>query len=195
MLQAMSHTPGFRSVPQTGVLYVMQKAAEHGYRPDDPNWVNFGQGAPETGDIPGAPARIHTFTVQSELHEYSPVTGQIALRQKIAELYNALYRQGKKSQYTYENVSLSSGGRLALTRIAASLGNINIGHFLPDYTAYEELFSLFKNFVSIPILLDGKSQYKISTEHLKNEITGRGLQALLLSNPCNPTGQLLDGDE
>ena len=28
---------------------------------------------------------------------------------------------------------------LALTRLASALGNINMGHFIPDYTAYEDM--------------------------------------------------------
>ena len=110
-------------------------------------------------------------------------------------MYNALYRKGKRSQYTHENVSISGGGRVALTRIAAAMGNINMGHFLPDYTAYEELLSVFKAFIPIPILLDPDLRYQAPTDHLKKEILGRGLRALLISNPCNPTGQLVEGDK
>ena len=71
----------------------------------------------------------------------------------------------------------------------AALGQVNLGHFLPDYTAYEELLDIFKLFTSIPILLDGREGYHFSPEDLRREITGRGLSAVLLSNPCNPTGQ------
>jgi hypothetical protein len=92
-------------------------------------------------------------------------------------------------------VSIASGGRLALTRLASALGNINMGHFIPDYTAYEELLSVFKAFTPIPILLDAADGYKISTAELKEEILGRGLSALLVSNPSNPTGQLMEGAE
>lgn len=191
----MRPIPGFRQVPQTGVIYVMQRAIEKGYTPHHPTWVNLGQGAPETGSINAAPARVESIQFDPRHHEYSPVIGQKALRQKIADLYNFLYRKGKASQYTYENVSISGGGRVALTRIAASLGNINMGHFLPDYTAYEELLSVFKAFIPIPILLDVNCKYQASLEQIKNEIAGRGLKALLLSNPCNPTGQLIEGKE
>ena len=186
--------PGFRHVPQTGVIYVMQRAEEKGYSAGDPEWVNLGQGAPETGLLRDSPARIHTFDVDPLFHEYSPVVGQLELRKKIADFYNYFYRQGKTSQYTYENVSIAGGGRIALTRIAASLGTINMGHFLPDYTAYEELLSVFKAFVPIPILLDPSTHYQASLKQIENEIAGRGLKAILLSNPCNPTGQLLEGD-
>ena len=185
--------PGFRQVPRTGVIYVMHKATQQGFSYDNPEWANLGQGAPETGALPGSPARIEQITIDPNRHEYGPITGQIALRQKVADMYNDLYRQGKASQYTYENVSISGGGRVALTRLAAALGNINMGHFLPDYTAYEELLSVFKAFTSIPILLDPDRGYHIPYERLKREILGRGLKALLVSNPCNPTGQLVEG--
>lgn len=191
----MTSIPGFRKVPQTGVIYVMQKAIERGFFINNPQWVNLGQGAPETGPLTSAPTRINSFKIDPSWHEYSPVIGQTELRQKIADMYNFLYRKDKKSQYTYENVSISGGGRIALTRIAAALGNINMGHFLPDYTAYEELLSVFKAFVPIPILLDSSSHYQASLDQIRKEVAGRGLKALLLSNPCNPTGQLIEGQQ
>ncbi|MEJ2753321.1 MAG: pyridoxal phosphate-dependent aminotransferase [Chloroflexota bacterium] len=166
--------PGFRRVPRTGVIYVMSRASDRGFHYDNPAWANLGQGAPETGPIPGAPPRVESVSMNPSNHEYGPVMGQLELRQKVADLYNELYRKGKRSQYTYENVSIAGGGRVALTRLAAALGQINMGHFLPDYTAYEELLSVFKAFTSIPILLEPDN---------------------LASNPCNPTGQLVEGDE
>ena len=82
-----------------------------------------------------------------------------------------------------------------MTRLAAALGEINMGHFIPDYTAYEELLGSFKGFVPIPILQGARSSYRIPVDELRREMVGRGLQALLCSNPCNPTGQLIEGDE
>lgn len=187
--------PGFRKVAKTGVIYVMQRATEMGYHYGDPSWVNLGQGAPETSALEGAPPRIEKLTIDLSQHEYAPVTGQKALCQKVADLYNSLYRKGKASQYTWENVSICGGGRVALARIVAALGNINMGHFLPDYTAYEELLSIFKAFIPIPILLDSEMHYKLPLEHIKKEIMGRGLKALLISNPCNPTGQVIKGEQ
>ena len=87
--------------------------------------------------------------------DYAPVPGIWELRRAVAELYNGLYRQGKRSQYTERNVCICGGGRASLTRAVAALGQVNLGHFLPDYTAYEELLDIFKLFTSIPILLDG----------------------------------------
>jgi hypothetical protein len=77
----------------------------------------------------------------------------------------------------------------------AALDEVNLGHFLPDYTAYEELLDIFKLFTSIPILLEGQTGYHFGLDELRREITGRGLSALLLSNPCNPTGKVIQGDQ
>lgn len=189
----MQSIPGFREVPRTGVIYVMHRASQMGYQVEDPTWTNLGQGAPETSALPLAPTRVTHLSIDPNYHEYGPVVGQMALREKVANLYNQLYRQNKASQYTAENVSICGGGRVALARIVAALGNINMGHFLPDYTAYEELLSIFKAFIPIPILLDPNLGYQIPLEQIKNEITGRGLKALLMSNPCNPTGQCIKG--
>jgi len=187
--------PGFRTVPRTGVIYVTHEAARHGFTYGDPHWANLGQGSPETGDIPGGPGRVLEVKISEASRQYSPVAGNHRLCQAVADFYNAAFRAKKKSKYTAENVSIASGGRLALTRLASALGNINMGHFIPDYTAYEELLSVFKAFTPIPILLEAKNGYKISVTDLKEEILGRGLSAMLVSNPCNPTGQLLEGRE
>ena len=57
-------------------------------------------------------------------------------------MYNARYRKGMKSQYGVENVAISGGGRVGLTRVVGSLGRVHLGHLLPDYTAYEELLEI-----------------------------------------------------
>jgi aspartate/methionine/tyrosine aminotransferase len=182
-------------VPRTGVIYVMHEAAARGFTYDDPDWSNLGQGSPETGAIPDAPPRLDKLTIPANTLQYGPVAGKADLRQAVADFYNATFRRGRASQYTAENVSIASGGRLALTRLASALGNVNMGHFIPDYTAYEELLSVFRAFTSIPILLDAESGYKIPLPALKKEILGRGLSALLVSNPCNPTGQLIESED
>ncbi|MGB7538831.1 MAG: pyridoxal phosphate-dependent aminotransferase [Anaerolineales bacterium] len=190
-----SLTPGFRSVPRTGVIYVMHEAAQLGFTYDSPEWANLGQGSPETGELPDAPPRIEGIPISAPSRQYSPIEGNLALRQAVAEYYNTHFRQGKSSQYTADNVGIASGGRMALTRLASSLGNVNMGHFLPDYTAYAELLGVFKAFTAIPILLEAGRGYHIALPELENEILGRGLSALLLSNPCNPTGQVVEGKE
>jgi aspartate/methionine/tyrosine aminotransferase len=187
--------PGFRAVPFTGVIYVMAEAGRRGYRYGHPDWCNLGQGQPETGPLPGAPTRVNEVAIGPGDQDYAPVPGLWELRRAVADLYNELYRKEKRSRYTERNVCICGGGRASLTRAVAALGQVNLGHFLPDYTAYEELLDIFKLFTAIPILLEGQTGYHFGVDELRREITGRGLSALLLSNPCNPTGKVIQGEE
>ena len=110
-----STIPGFRFVPRTGVIYVMHEAARHGFTYDAKQWANLGQGSPETGPIPGAPERIEHLKIPAAAQQYGPVAGNNDLREAVADFYNTTHRRGKKSKYTRDNVSIASGGRLALT--------------------------------------------------------------------------------
>ncbi len=195
MSSSESAPQAFRPVPRTGVIFVTTEAQKRGFDPASPDWCNLGQGQPETGELPGAPPRIHAVAVDPADQEYAPVAGLWELREAIASHYNRTYRRGLPSQYSAENVSVSGGGRTSLTRAAASLGLINLGHFLPDYTAYEELLDVFKAFTAIPILLDPERGYAFGPDALKKEILGLGLSAVLLSNPSNPTGKVVQGAE
>lgn len=46
------------------------------------------------------------------------------------------------------------GGRAGLIRIAAVLNNAYLGFFIPDYTAYNEMLTLFRNVSSLHLLMD-----------------------------------------
>lgn len=185
----------FREVPRTGVIYVTSEANKKGYHHNAEDWCNLGQGMPESEVLPGAPPRISELPILTGDQEYAPVAGLWELREAIAGYYNELFRRGMGSKYSAENVAVSGGGRSALTRVAASLGHINLGHFLPDYTAYEELLDVFRLFSPIPILLESERGYTFTAAELRREALGRGLSAMLLSNPSNPTGKVIGGQE
>lgn len=192
----MTLTPihSFRNVPMTGVIYVTTEAQKQGFgKTPDGDWVNLGQGMPECGPLPEAPPRVESLIFDDLVQEYAPVPGLWELRDAVAQMYNRRFRRGLKSQYTAENVAISGGGRVALARAAAALGHINLGHFLPDYTAYEELLDIFRLFTPIPISLDADNGYAFSAEDLRREIIGRGVSAVLFSNPSNPTGRVIEG--
>src|SRR5690606_15943928 len=185
----------FRPVPRTGVIYVTVEAQARGFRTEDPDWCNLGQGQPETGSLPGAPPRVTEIGTDDLTQEYAPVAGLWEAREAVAGLYNALYRRGLPSKYSAENVAVCGGGRVSILRACAAIGPIHLGPLLPDYTAYEELLEVFRRFTPIPILLDPERGYDFSLAELRREIAGRGLGALLLSNPCNPTGKAIVGAE
>ena len=60
----------------------------------------------------------------------------------------------------------------------------------PDYTAYNEMLSLFRNIAAIPIPLGDADQYHMSPDKIAEEIA-RGTSVILTSNPRNPTGQMV----
>lgn len=186
---------GFRTVPKTGVIYVTSEAIRHGFSDQSQDWANLGQGAPEVGSLGKKLEKLSPLIINDSRDEYTPIEGLYELREAVARLYNELYRKNKKSKYTTDNVAISSGGRAGLTRIAATLGDIYIGHLIPDYTAYEELLTTFRGFTPIPLLLDEKDGYILSAHELRKFIQKLGLSAILISNPCNPTGQLVRGKE
>ena len=188
--QVVSDSPTFAAFRE-----VTTEATKRGYSPSSDEWCNLGQGMPEAEALPGAPPRITELPILDGDQEYAPVGGLWELREAIASYYNDMFRRGHGSKYSAENVAVSGGGRSALTRVAASLGNINLGHFLPDYTAYEELLGVFRMFSPIPILLEPERGYAFSGADLRREVLGRGLAAILASNPSNPTGKVIGGSD
>lgn len=184
----------FRRVPRTGVIFVTVEAGKAGFRMGDPDWCNLGQGQPDTAELPGAPPRVTSLPVLPGDLDYAPVPGLPDLRAAVADLYNRIHRRGVRSQYSAENVAICGGGRVSIMRACAAVGPIHLGHFLPDYTAYEELLDVFRRFQPIPLLLDPESGYEFSTAELRKEILGLGLGGILMSNACNPTGKLVSGN-
>ena len=155
----------------------------------------MGQGAPETGPLPGAPSRNFELSIEDAELEYASTAGIPELRSKVAEYYNALYRTGKDSQYTHENVCIVPGGRAGLTRIMAVLGKTQVGYFTPDYTAYQEALGLFSRITPSPLIHRDAHEALMTSDEFHFQAAGRGLGVVLLSNPANPTGQSIEGPE
>ncbi|MCJ1230350.1 hypothetical protein MMC12_007023 [Toensbergia leucococca] len=175
----------------TGVVWTTERAYEHGFLDDPDAWANLGQGAPEVDDdIKGSFERPKHVDVSMSGREYGPTAGIKPLRAAVANLYNAHHRKGKKSQYSWENVCIVPGGRAGLIRIAAVLNNAYLGFFIPDYTAYNEMLSLFRNFAAIPSPLSEADGYHIHPDKIAEELS-RGTSVILTSNPRNPTGQVV----
>ena len=56
----------FRSVPRTGVIFVTSEATKLGFSSANADWCNLGQGQPETGELPGAPPRVHAIAIDPD---------------------------------------------------------------------------------------------------------------------------------
>ena len=185
-----------RHVPYMGVIFVVAEAVKLGFYNGHPDWSNLGQGQPEVGEMEGAPPRPASIEILPGDHAYGPLEGTDELRELVAAHYNRLYRKDKASQYTAANVAIASGGRLALTRAMAALASRNIGYQLPDYTAYEDMLSThLARLAAMPVPTREEDGFRITPELFRREVVERGLGAFVLSNPCNPTGNVVRGDE
>jgi len=183
----------FREVPYMGVIFVVAEAEKRGYVNGHPDWSNLGQGQPEVGEMEGAPPRINEVSLTPLDHAYGPLEGTLELREAIARHYNRLFRHGKSSQYGPENVAVAQGGRLALSRTLAAIDGVNVGYQVPDYTAYEDMFTAhMSRFTPMPIPVHEDSGFLITPAQVEQAIDDLGLSAFLLSNPCNPTGRHLN---
>jgi aspartate/methionine/tyrosine aminotransferase len=185
-----------RDVPNMGVIHVVAEAMKLGFYNGHPQWCNLGQGQPEVGDMDGAPPRLTQVELAPGDHAYGPVAGIEALRQAVADHYNRLYRRGKAQQYTKDNVAIAAGGRLMLSRVLATLHGVNLGYQTPDYTAYEDLIDRERSRVT-PVLLptDERAGFHLTAERFERSVREQGLGAFVVSNPCNPTGHVIAGEE
>jgi len=199
--RAMSETKAaglgaLRHVPYMGVIFVVAEAHKRGFWNGNPDWCNLGQGQPEVGEMEGAPPRLSAIEIRPEDHAYGPLEGTDELRELVAAHYNRLYRRGKESQYTAANVAVASGGRLALTRALAALGPVHCGYQLPDYTAYEDMFNTHLARLSAVAVRTRESDgFLLTPELFEQAVAAHGLGAFVVSNPCNPTGNVVEGAE
>jgi aspartate/methionine/tyrosine aminotransferase len=184
-----------RDVPFMGVIWVVHQASLRGFTNGHPDWCNLGQGQPEVGEMEGAPARIQVVELDPADHAYGPLGGTVEVRTAVAEHYNRLYRRGKSTQYGPDNVALAMGGRLALSRALCALAPLNIGYQLPDYTAYEDMLDLhLSRLTPVPLVTSAENGFSITEKQFDRAVREAGLSALILSNPCNPTGQVIRGE-
>src|SRR5262245_21997589 len=188
--------PCLRDVPYMGVIWVVHEASKLGFVNGHPDWCNLGQGQPEVGPMEGAPPRIQSVELQPADHAYGPLGGLDELRESVAAHTNRLFRRRKASQYARSNIAVAQGGRLALSRALAALGAVNVGYQLPDYTAYEDMLDLhLARLTPIPLRAAEENGFAITPVQFERAVVEQGLNALLLSNPCNPTGRVLRGME
>jgi aspartate/methionine/tyrosine aminotransferase len=120
---------------------------------------------------------------------------ELELRTKVAHYYNTLYKSTRTSKYTADNICIVRDDRAGITRIMAVLGNIQIGYFTPDYIAYEQVLGLFIRVSPSPMLHRNINEAYIEPSEFEFQVSGHGAGAVLMSNPTNPTGQSLEGED
>ena len=88
------------------------------------------------------------------------------------------------------------GGRLSLTRVFAALNTVRLGYQIPDYTAYEDMINYHQGKIEpIHIPTQQENDFSIPANEFSQKIARYNLDAYLFSNPCNPTGKVVSGDD
>lgn len=187
--------PMVREVPYMGVIWVVHQASLRGFTNGDPDWCNLGQGQPEVGEMQGDYPRINHIDLEPQDHAYGPVGGSLEVRQAIADMINRQYRQGKMP-YTADNISFAAGGRLSLTRLYTILADgCRIAYKNPDYTAYEDyLYGLRNRCMLLPSYTKPENAFRIPAQELADIIHQERVNCFVFSNPCNPTGEVIQGE-
>ena len=157
---------------ETGVIYAMNLAKTYGYDNSD-DWVNMGQGSPNIANSLHIDINIKP--------KYSNTSGINVLRNQISDFYNTYYNINSN----VNNINISNGGRLCLSKLLYMYKNKKVACISPEYTAYYELFLYFNiNYIDLNV---GDKPY-LNIDDLIKSLKKEKIELLLLSNPKNPTG-------
>lgn len=143
-------------------------------------------------DLP-TPTQIIEETMKYGLNnqlKYALSGGGEYIGKLIAQYYNANYN----SNYSEKNIIMTVGASEALSSTLKTILNPEdeVILFSPAYPGYAPMIKLA---YGIPKFIDiSKSNFKISKEQLEKVLTKK-TKAILLSNPCNPTGNILSYEE
>ncbi|MDR3259176.1 MAG: aminotransferase class I/II-fold pyridoxal phosphate-dependent enzyme [Fusobacteriaceae bacterium] len=121
---------------------------------------------------------------------YPPTAGSVLNRTLAAEHYNKKFG----TDFTHENVLFNIGSSEAISSAIKTIINPEdeVIIFAPYYPAYPPLVSLA---YGIPIIVDiSKNNFKVTLDILKSAVTSK-TKAIILSNPCNPTGVVMSYEE
>ncbi len=122
--------------------------------------------------------------------KYTTNAGLIELRKEIIKKYNSTY----KTSYTTNEIIITVGTTEALSIIIKSIIEKDDEVIIPapGYVGYEPLITLENGKV---VLVDTvKSDFRITKESLEDAYTSK-TKCLIITNPNNPTGHVLDNEE
>ena len=153
--------------------------------------IGFGAGEPDfpTPDYIVAAAR--RACAEPRFHKYSPTPGLPELREAVA----AKTARDSGYQAAASQVVITNGGKQAVYEAFATLLDPGDEVLLPTpyWTTYPEAISLAGG-VSVPVLTDERSGYRVSVADLEAARTPR-TKALLFVSPSNPTGAVYPPDQ
>jgi len=175
-----------------GVYETLFRFAEvtHRYM-GEPGTHPWAQGFPLTTQLPGGPPLPEGVEISAADLKYPSATGELGLRRAIAGMYSTHYG----ARLTEDNVALFAGGRPAIfATLALLLGDFTVVVERTEYTPYYDMLSLLGRRHRL-VASDEANRFRPSLTEYAAAADGSARAFLLKSNPCNPTGVALAGDD
>src|SRR5688572_11728025 len=165
--------------------------ATHKYM-GDPGTHPWAQGFPLTTQLPDGPPLPTLIELVSTDLKYPKATGELELRQAIANYYNEFYGAG----ITPDHVAVFAGGRPAIFAILAFLlDGTTVAVEETEYTPYHDLLKLLGRPTALIASNPGNRFRPTPADCDVKPATGCSRVLLLKSNPCNPTGVATTGED
>ncbi len=172
--------------PPMGVYETLFKFADatHLYM-GDPGTHPWAQGFPVTTQLPGGPELPKSVAFESADLKYPSATGQLPLRQAVADYYNHFYSAG----ITAENVAIFAGGRPAIFCVLSfALPHTTVIVEETEYPPYYDALKLLGRRFQV-VASNAQNSFRPTLDDYPTRPLDGDQQVLLLtSNPCNPTG-------
>lgn len=166
-------------------LAILSEVAER--RAAGENIISLSPGQPCFGAPEPVLQKAREFTQNDPIQGYTAAIGTLPLRQRIAKYYQDKYN------YTVDvdrvSVTTASSGGFVMGLMSAFEAGDTVALTLPTYPAYKNMLkSLDINIVEIETTKD--SNYQPTAEILEN--CGQKFDGLMITNPSNPTGAMID---
>ena len=157
----------------------------------EPGTHPWAQGFPLTTQLPGGPPLPDSVRFEPADLKYPTATGNLPLRQALADYYNRFYSAG----ITPDHVAVFAGGRPAIFATLTFLDeDATVVVEETEYTPYYDVLKLLgRRHRLIPSNPD--NDFRPRPEDYDVAAWGAPRVMLLKSNPCNPTGVATTGDD
>lgn len=143
-------------------------------------------------DIPTPSGLVEEVMEYGRTHQlkYAASGGGALVGKLIAEYYNKIYG----GNYTQDNVITNIGATEALSSAIRTILNPEdeVLMMIPYYPGYPSMIRLC---YAKPVFIDiSENSFRVTKELLEKYVTSK-TKAILLSNPCNPTGNVMSYEE
>lgn len=152
--------------------------------------VGFGAGEPDF-NTPDHIKAAADRAIAGNVTRYTPASGTVALKEAVCKRM----REDCGLDYRPSQVVISSGAKHCIYIALRALVNPGDEVILPApfWVSYLEMVKMVGG-VPVVVTAEESNRFKMTAEQLSAAITPR-TKALILNNPCNPTGMMYDREE